>query len=137
MTHALGFSSVQHQLNYFEADGAIHTAEIAVFTASIQIRADISERCEGDEIYRRERGLGLMMVGYVQRAVKATLVLPEDDFQPQIPRMKKIFDEMRERYKHYPDVIQQVRSAAFTFNTRSLHMKIRLSSRTNVSMEFS
>ncbi len=136
MTHALGFSSVQHQLNYFSATGAIQTAEVAVFDASIQIRAEISARYEGDEIYRKERGLGLMMVGYVQTAVKAALVLPEDDFQPQVPRMQKIFAEMRERYKHYPEVIQEVRRAAFSFNTRSLHMKIHLSSRANISMEF-
>jgi hypothetical protein len=133
MTHALGFASAAAQINYYEAIGAIQTAEVGVFNASIQIRADISERCEGEELYRKERLLGLMMVGYVQKAVKAALALPEDDFQPQIPRMQKVFAEMRERYKHYPDVARQVSQAAFSMNTRSLHMKIRLSTHENVS----
>ena len=133
MTHALGFSSAKAQIDYYTAIGAIQTAEVGVFDASIQIRADILERCEGDEIYRKERLLGLMMVGYVQKAVKASLALPEDDFQPQVPRMQKVFTEMRERYKHYPDVARQVSQAAFSMNTRSLHLKIHLSTHTLAS----
>jgi hypothetical protein len=133
MSAVSGFSSPSAQINYYTAIGAIQTAEVAVFDASIQIRADISARCKGDDIYRKERLLGLMMVGYLQKAVNAALFLPEDDFQPQIPRMQNIFAEMRERYKHYPDVARQVSQAAFSMNTRSLHMKIHLSSSTSAS----